>query len=63
MLSILCHFHGLLFTRRCWVYSYIDQRNGAYSQGMFVVIGVDECFGDLALTEIRRFRLLEETAR
>ena len=52
MLSILCHFHGLLFARATLgFYSYIDQRNGPYSEGMFVVIVVDECFGDFASTE------------
>ena len=34
---------------RRWVYSYIDQRKGPYLQGVFVVIVVDECFGDFAL--------------
>ena len=54
MLSILCHFHGLLFARATLgSYSYIDQRNGPYSEGMFVVIVVDECFGDDALIEVR----------
>jgi len=52
MLSILCHFHGLLFARATLgFYSYIDQRNGPYSEGMFVVIVVDECFGDFAGTD------------
>jgi hypothetical protein len=50
MLSILCHFHGLLFARAALdSYSYIDQRNGPYSEGMFVVIVVDECIGDFAV--------------
>ncbi len=54
MLSILCHFHGLLFVPATMgFYSYIDQRNEPYSEGMFVVIVVDECFGDLAPIEIR----------
>ena len=60
MLSILCHFHGLLFARATLgFYSYIDQRNGPYSEGMFVVIVVDECFGDLgdlALVEIDQWK-------
>jgi hypothetical protein len=30
-----------------WVYSYIDQRNGRTRKEVFVVIVVDECFGDL----------------
>jgi hypothetical protein len=52
MLSILCHFHGLLFARATLgFYSHIDQRNGPYSEGMFVVIVVDECFGDNASIE------------
>ena len=52
MLSILCHFHGLLFARATLgSYSYIDQRNGPYSEGMFVVIVVDECFGDFSIIE------------
>jgi len=51
MLSILFHFHGLLFARATLsFYGYIDQRNGPYSEGIFVVIVVDECFGDLAHT-------------
>ena len=33
-------------------YSHIDQRNGPYTEGMFVVIVVDECFGDLPVIEI-----------
>jgi hypothetical protein len=53
MLSILCHFHGLLFfPATLGFYSYIDQRNGPYSEGLFVVIVVDECFGDYAHVEI-----------
>jgi hypothetical protein len=36
---------------------------GRTRKEMFVVIVVDECFGDYALTEIRRFRLRKETTR
>jgi hypothetical protein len=47
------HLHGLLFARATLgFYSYIDQRNGRYSEGMFVVIVVDEGFGDYALISI-----------
>ena len=30
MLSILCHFHGLLFARRCWMNGYATQRKSPH---------------------------------
>ena len=30
MLSILCHFHGLLFARQCWTNRYATQRNASH---------------------------------
>jgi hypothetical protein len=37
---------------RCWIYSYIDQRNVPYSKDVVVMIVVDECIGDLSLIKI-----------
>src|SRR5450631_2070217 len=30
MLSMLCHFHGLLFARQCWMNRYATQRNAPH---------------------------------
>jgi hypothetical protein len=30
MLSILCHFRGLLFARQCWTNRYATQRNAPH---------------------------------
>jgi hypothetical protein len=30
MLSILCHFHGLLFARQCWTNRYATQHNASH---------------------------------
>ena len=48
MLSILCHFHGLLFAQGDARISATSTRAmGRTRKDVFVVIVVDECFGDL----------------
>jgi len=57
MLSILCHFHGLLFAPATLDFTPTStSANGRPRKEVFVVIVVDECFGDLGPIQRRHFR-------
>jgi hypothetical protein len=58
-LPILCHFHGLLFARQCWINRYAATHcnvphspRDAHRYSSFV----NECIGDFALTDKRMGR-------
>jgi len=54
-LSILCHFHGLLFAQGDARISATSTRAmGRTRKDVFVVIVVDECFGDEAQVILKR---------
>ena len=51
MLSILCHFHGLLLAREAVFTATSTSAMGRAREEVFVVIVVDECIGDNASIE------------
>jgi hypothetical protein len=56
MLSTLCHFHGLLLAREAVFTATSTSAMGRAREEVFVVIVVDECFGDYASMQARSLR-------